>query len=967
MTGYLAIVAIFFIFCNAGGQSPVRGLPFVRYFSTLEYKAGIQNWSLAQDRRGILYVANNLGLLEFDGFNWQVFSVNNGSKIRSVAVDPNGSIYVGCQGEFGFFFPDSRGQLQYTSLADSLPQAFRNFDETWSVYLDDDKVYFCTFSNLFIYRQGHLQVIQPEHAIELSFFVNRELLVSDRSTGLMKLQGDRLELVRGGDFFKGKSISAILPFFNNEYLISTFQDGIYLLNQSGSVKVWNPGQQKFFNEANINCLTRLKNGNFAVGTQNAGLLILDDKGESVLHLTSGHGLQNRTVLSLLEDDLQNLWVGNNNGISYVELGSPFTLINEEMGLPGTGYAAFLSEGNLYLGTNTGLYVRDLEDSRESFSLVEGTSGQVYHVGRYNNELLVGHHLGAMRVVNHKATVLSPALGSWVFATSPKFPNLLVEGTYAGIQLFSLQKGSWALAAVPGQFKESSRIMEFDREGDLWITHGYKGVFRLSLDRPYEISGVRFYGTEKGFPSNILINVYPIRGELVFTSERGIFRYDKSTDRFERDPFFTKYLGPDAQLWNISEDALGNIYFIGKDRIGVLRRQATGEYEIDLNSFNPIRRFLNDDLENLVILQNNDVLVGAKEGFIHYDPRAAVNRAATLRTHIRQVATHGDQDSTIFFGNHVDRGQIVQEQPTGEVIRLPYSQNSLTFIYAATSFESDEDVVHQTLLERFDKSWSHWTSQTQKEYTNLKEGTYIFRVHSRNVHGETSKETTYRFLILPPWYRTGWSLTGYVIGIFAMLFAAFMLIDRKYRKKQQAMAIQQERELILRDTELEALSQKSKEEITRLQNEKLEAELLHMNKELGTSTVLILNKNEFISGLKDNLKSLAAKGSQDGISKELSRIVHNIEGNLSSDTDWEHFQVYFDKVHGDFTRKFRSAFPDLSPQEMRLSAYLRMNLSTKEIAHLLNISIRGVEISRYRLRKKLGLERKLNLQEFILNF
>jgi len=958
------------LFCSfhAISQSSLGGLPFVRNFNTLDYNAGIQNWSIAQDARGIMYIANNLGLLEYDGNRWQIFAVNNGSKIRSVAVDGSGKIYVGCQREFGFFFPNKQGQLEYTSLADSLPPQFRNFDETWNLFIDDGKVYFCTFSNIFIYENDAITSIQPSNPIELSFYVNRELFVSERTRGLTKLHGDRLQLIRGGEYFSDIGISSVLPYFDNQYLISTFQHGVYVLNRNGEVSPWNGSQQKYFKEAIINCMVRLKNGNYAVGTQNFGLLILSEKGNTLQHLTSGRGLENRTVLSLLEDDQQNLWVGNNNGLAYIELGSPFSVIDEEVGLPGTGYSAYLDDKNLYLGTNTGLYFKSAIKNDEPYALIEGTRGQVYHIGMHGNDLLMGHHNGSFRIDDGKASLLSSEPGSWIFLAVPDKPSKLIGGLYGGLQFFSQTDHHWAYSGKLDGFKESSRVMEYDRDGNLWITHGYKGVFKLDIDSEAEkIRSVSFYGSEKGFPSNLLINVYPIRSELLFTSEQGVYKYDNQLDRFVLEPLFTKHLGADAQLWNIREDAIGNIYFNGRDLIGVMRKNSVGDYDLDLNSFNKIKRFLNDDLENMVILKNNEVLFGAKVGFIHYDPNIKATRKPNIKTHLRRFSITSSSDSTLFYGNFVQNQKVNAEQSKDEVITLPFDQNSVNFTFAATSYESDGEVMHQYYLERFDKTWSEWTPQTQKEYTNLREGKYTFHVRSRNVYGDVSKEATYLFVILPPWYRTAWAYSGYSIFIIAFLFSGFVLLDRKYKHERRIMMLRQKKELIRKDTEMEILAQKNQEEITRLENEKLEAELRHINKELGTSTVLILNKNEFISKVKDNLKSIAHKSADDVAAKELSRIVHDIEGNLSSDADWEHFQVHFDKVHGDFSRKFRKTYPNLSPQEMKLSAYLRMNLSTKEIAHLLNISVRGVEISRYRLRKKLQLDRSSNLQEYILRF
>ena len=361
------------------------------------------------------------------------------------------------------------------------------------------------------------------------------------------------------------------------------------------------------------------------------------------------------------------------------------------------------------------------------------------------------------------------------------------------------------------------------------------------------------------------------------------------------------------------------------------------------------------------------MFGAKDGFIHFDPDIKVNRKPNIKTHIRSVSASIGADSILFYGNYVQDGHVVAEQGPNDLIKLPYTQNSVNFTFAATSFESGGEVLHQYYLEKFDKTWSQWNVQSQKEYTNLHEGRYVFHVRSRNLFGEGSSESFYRFVILPPWYRTAWAYSGYSVCVVSILFLGFVLLDRKYKHERRVMVLWQKKEMIRKDNELETLAQENQKEISRLERENLEAELRHINKELGTSTVLILNKNEFISTVKNSLKRISNKTGDEILSKELSKIVHDIEGNISSDKAWEHFQVHFDKVHGDFSRKFRTAFPSLSPQEMKLTAYLRMNLSSKEIANLLNISIRGVEISRYRLRKKLELERSLNLQEFILNF
>lgn len=954
----------FFLAFDASGQSPYSGLPFVKSYGTEAYHAGLQNYTIKQDRRGFLYVANNYGLLEYDGADWRTYGVKSGTKVRSVAIDARGRVYVGCQGDFGYFFPNKEGELIYTSLADSLQAPFRNFDETWSVYIDHDKVYFCTFTHIFVYQAHQLSVITAPNSLELSFLVQRQLLVNQRNIGICRLEGTHLKPMTGGAFYIGMEVSSILPLPNGELLICTRQQGIFRWT-NGISESWNNHNQTLFREANINSVIRLRNGNYAIGTQNEGLLIVDRNGDMIAQLTRDRGLLNRTILSLYEDDLGHLWVGQNNSIAYVEWGSPFTFINEQSGLSGTGYAAYLDGSTLYVGTNTGLYKKT---PSENYTLIANTKGQVYNIGKYDDQLLVSHQLGSYKIERDQALQISAEPGSWLFARLKDKPDQLLEGTYNGLQVYRRKNGLWQPVKKLSGFPESSRVMAEESDGSIWVTHGYKGAFRIYLSPAKDsIERVAFYGTEKGFPSNRQINVYKVQNELLFTSEAGVFRFNISADRFERDALFTRLMGGGVQLWFIHEDAIGNIYFIGKDHLGVLRKNSVGDYTLYENEFNKIRKHLNDDLESMTILSNNEVLFAAKEGFVHYNPSIPFNKKNTFHTFIRQVSLSRESAASLFNGNYFSADSVITQQRDDFRFELPFANNSLNFRFAAPSFEGDGDVVYQYYLENFERDWSAWDPRTQKEYTNLREKSYVFHVRAKNASGEISSEATFEFKVLPPWYRSQWAYAIYSLSVISLLALAFSLLDRKYQRAQERMAELQDRQISEKDAELATLEIKSQEEINRLQNEKLEAELNHMKNELATATMHLLNKNEFITGIKSEIGQIAKKGSPDEVRTELSKIVKEIEVNISDDADWEHFQFHFDRVHGDFSSRLKASFPSLSPQEIKLCAYLRMNLSSKEIAQLLNISVRGVEISRYRLRKKLQLERERNLQEFILSF
>lgn len=946
-SGALVVAVILTCFLSTAYSQDFNGLPFVRNYSSVDYRAGIQNFSIGQAANGLLYFGNNYGLLEYDGEGWRLYGVPGGTKVRSVAVDLHGRVYVGSQGEFGYFEPKADGRLAYTSLAAQLPEAERDFDEVWSVYTEGDQIFFCTFSRIFEFRDGKVSAINPGMELDQSFLINGRLLVNRRQAGLSRLENRVLVPMADGGFFGSQRISSMLALPQDQFVVSTFQNGIYRV-AGNQVTAWNEALQAFFKEAGINVMIQLSDGRFAAGTQNEGLLLLSESGEVLMKLNRGQGLENRTILSLFEDREKNLWAGQNNIISRIQIASPFSLIQEPAGIRGTGYAAWSKGKSLYLGTNTGLYVNDTIS--RSFHLIPGTDGQVYQLNESDGKLLLSHHRGAALVENESATFISSTEGSWTFLRLSEHQAL--EGTYTGLQLYEKKDGNWQLQGPVEGFRESARVMALSPDGTIWVTHGYKGAFRLKLSQDHRrVEKVDFYGDQKGFPTNRLINVFAVRNNLLFTSEFGVFTFDDSQDRFVPDPLFSRLLGPQVQLWMIREDHAGNLFFVGRDHIGMLKKNALGDYEVLQQPFLRIRKFLNDDLLNLSIIGSQQVAFTAKEGFIFYDGRKGGATQAPFDVLVREVRT---QDSLL--------------ESTEAPAKLRYASNSIRFAFAATSYLGDAgDVTYQYLLEGFDREWSGWSSVAYKEYTNLREKDYTFRVRARNMYGDISGEKVFRFSILPPWYRTTAAYLLYTVFGLSLIFTAYKILSRKHRSERRLMAIRQRRELNRSHSKLKELSQESESRISTLENEKLASEVSHMKTELATATMHLLNKNEVMASIRDQLSELATSTKPEQVRHELNHISKRIEDNLSRDEDWEQFRFRFDRVHGDFIRRMMEACPSLTPQEIKLCAYLRLNLSTKEIANLMNISVRGVEISRYRLRKKLNLQRTVNLQEHILHF
>ncbi len=952
-------------------QTVYKGLPLTTHYSPQVYQGGIQNWQITQDQRGLLYIANNLGLLEFDGYDWQLYPLPNGGKVRSVAVGQKGHIYVAGQNELGYFFPDSLGTLRYHSISTQLSSNYADFGEAWGIYLDRlGTVYFCTFRYIFELKNERLYTIDTQKQIEFSFLLQNELYINVPQNGLFLLKNKQLNEIPSGDFFADKRISCIVPLKQDQFLITTFEHGAFVY-EKGEIRQWELNLQGKILKR-LNYALRLHDGRIAIGTQTDGLIVANRNGEINLHMTLGKGLNSRTVLSLFQDRAQNLWVGLNNGIDYLELASPFSLLNEAAGLQGTGYTAYLQGNNLYLGTNSGIYRYSHQKGITNYEpLANGNGLQTYVIDQIGGELLFGTHQGAYTLRNNQIEQISAQMGIWNFIKLPENPNLLLSGTYNGFIYYEKENGYWAEKGKVEGLKESSRVV-LATPDHIWMTHGYKGAFRLRFEteKP-RFSEVAFYNQQNGFPSDHFINVFNIQNRPLFTSQKGIYQYDPQNKKIILSQYYNKLIGKDRHIRFLEEDTEGNLYFIDANfEVGKITFDEHKKGIIETTLFRKIKGHLNDDLESIISLDYENVLIPAKEGFVHYSPTQTFDTKRPFGVMMRKVLSFGDSTQLLFGGGFSFKDSLLPEQPKEKIPKLPYSQNALRFTYAATFFEGLNQLEYQYRLEGFEREWSAWESKNFKDYTNLPRGNYTFCVRAKNMYGNVSPMAKYRFAIAAPWYASTFAYILYALLLISAYIFALLFLQRKHKKEKKEIITAQAEVLQAKEQELETVSRESEETINQLKDEKLKAEIEHQNEELATATMLLVNKNSFITHIKQHLADIIekkAEGKQAVADKDLEKMIKEIDKHLAQNNEWEQFQYHFDRVDGDFLHRLSEKFPDLTPQERKLATYLRLNMSSKEVAALMNISVRGVEISRYRLRKKLNLETGDNLTEFILNF
>ncbi len=955
-------------FCINGGslvgQNMNLGIPPVWNFSKRDYSAGTQNWDAAQDRRGVLYWANNEGLLQYDGQHWACFPVANKTVVRSVAIDSDGRIYVGAQNELGYFYPDGRGALQYNSLIAMIPENARNFEDVWDIQFLDKEVFFRTNRAVFQYSGTGIKIHEPGGELTAMFATKAGLLLQKGHTALLAFKNGHFIPFLNIPSLKS-ALTGAIPWAGDTVLFSSLKNGFFYCAgaQSGN---WVTSHDALFRDKRIYATTALPNAKIAVGTSLGGFIVLDQKRRISLHLSKKNGIQNNNILCTFNDRAGNVWLGLDNGIDCVVLDAPFQSIIPDGDLQGTGYAAAIFRNQLYLGVSNGVYrapVLPFYDPEKGlfFQKIKTTDGQVWALNAIEGDLLLGHHEGAFRLEPGANTPIYAETGTWTFVQLSG--QYLLGGTYGGLVLFKKNGNSWAFEQKLEGISESCRIMAKDADGTIWISHPYRGLYRIRWSEANKGNiDIQFFNGKNGLPSDLNNLVFVIAGKAVVATEKGILRYDQIAGKFLPDDNFNRCFGAIGRIRYLKEDLSGNIWYVAEKETGVLEVKDFGiNKDVRKRAFPELSEKMVAGFEFICPIDAQHLLFGAEQGFIHYDATIS-NPADTLLTLVLgQVAAYGIRDSNLFCGWFSDTDGLRLEQAESQIPVLEAAMNNLRFAFSATDYKAPAYLQYRFWMKGMGDGWSEWSDETKRNFTNLSPGSYTFLVQARRKDGLESNAVAFSFRIRPPWYKSTVATIIYGLGLVG-LFAGFLWRQRRKfeHEKVQLTAKHQEKEAAQqREVEL------SKAAVTEILNEKLEAEIRYNNQELAMATMHLVQKGEMLLTVQENLHKILHKANGTPVKKEIQQLLNLLNFDAQLDEDWQQFAFHFDQVHVDFLKRLRETYPQLGSNDYKLCAYLRLNLSTKEIATLMNISVRGVEASRYRLRKKLNMPNDTNLADFML--
>lgn len=940
----LLLFCVFSLFSSLSRGSSIPFSPIVRSYSVSNYNAGIQNWSVAQDERGVMYVGNNKGLLEFDGNRWKLHELPTKNIVRTVYIGEDGKIFVGSFEEFGYFERDSLDSLVYHSLKDEVKDFRFQNDEIWSIVPVQDEIVFQSFGSLFIYDGHTVRGIRTK-SLPLNLFQVGDTFYSQLiNEGLSIFINDGFEHLIDRKLLGDSDVMAGLSYDDGALLLTRNSGGF--IYQHGKVVKWHTECDAELEKYTVNRAVMTKDSCYIIGTISNGVYAIDKKGRLLWKENTDSRLQNNTVLGLYCDADNNVWVALDEGIAYILNNSLVYYYEPPYRKIGMIYDVLVKEDEAYVASNQGVY----RMKSGKLELVPGLEEQAWYVKEWGNQILCGHNKGTFQISGLQASLISDVRGAMCMREIyHEGRPLLLQGTYTFLNLYKENaSGVWSFLNSLGGFTHMVRGIEMDHRGNIWVKHLRKGLFRLRISPDLKrVEDLKMY-MELGDVKDGNFSLFKINGRVVFSNGKAFYTYEDMTDSIIPYEVMNEQL-PELKGINDVSHAGGHMYWFVSGRMAYL-------VKCEMNVFQIEHRIPFSLFEGLSIEERAAMVYdkGSKSSYL------------CLNNAIARI----DADSSLLYKSSVKRslwvsGITVEAEWTGKKKQLSVQEeNKIEAEFSTVCFSLCYPVYNNYTykvrykLEGLNDQWVDNERSLEKKYTRLPFGSYVFKAEVYDGN-QILASTTLPFVILRPWYLSYWAISGYVLaGLILLLLLQYIVYQSVKKKKDRVI----EQQRIAHQAEIEQQEKK----IIELEKEQLEADLRFKSKELSGVVMTNIAHQEFLNSLKEEIQQQKLSGQY--TRKNLDKLLALVNNNIVSDEEsWNMFQANFDRIHENFFRNLKQQYPDLTSGDLRFCALLRLNLPTKEIAKLLNISIRGVDAARYRLRKKFNLPQEDSLTDFMINF
>ncbi len=774
-TFFSLFTAIFIIFFNWPAFCNQNGSPYIQRITLNNYGFKNNNFSIIQDFNGISYISNSNGLLQYDGTFWEIVKVPG---TPCMDVNSEGILYVGGNNDFGIVENNNSGKPFFSSLKDTSNPDLE-FGQIIQLFSSKEQIYFCTTKKLFKWSEQHIQLIDSCSAGLQLFKVGQQIFLEKKETGLLKLIRNEFRLLPGSKFFAQKDVIDILP-FNEQFLVKTKNDQGFFLFDNYSIEPFYTDADPFIQENIYKNGCELSHGDYAIGTALNGIIVFNKQGNIKSHIDERSGLINLSVNAVYADQNNNLWALHNQGISRIEIPSPYSYFNKNHGLKGDVNSVIKFNGTLYVATSLGVFNLQNKTNDDDcflcsgFEQIKEIKSACYDLHKINNRLFVSSLKGIYEIIGNKAILFYNREADEITSVlhSAKNPSYIYLGYNNGFSAIQIV-GEMLIVKkkINGIHTKITSIAE-DKDGTLWLSSNERGVYKIE---PFETFNenipFKHYNQKNILPANLeWINLYAISDGVLFSTAKGLFRFNEAHQKFYQDTLIgVDFTFRTNWVYPIVEDNQNNLWLniIGKGD----NQNKTLVKNLENDTLKTLRPLPFNRIQDFLITSihpddNGVVWFGGYEGLIRLDLKQYYTKNQLFTATIHSVTL--GKDSVIYqlpFGKSDALNRPVQQ--------ISFKNNNITFEFSSPHYESEDQILYQYQLEGFDHNWSGWTYLPVKEYTNLFEGNYTFKLRAKNILDDISKEVTYSFIVKPPIYRTKVAFAIYIVTALLL----FILIGK----------------------------------------------------------------------------------------------------------------------------------------------------------------------------------------------
>lgn len=788
-----------FSFTASAEVPPVHrlsGYKFLKNYIPEDVNILPQNWGIIQDRRGVIYSANQGGIEEYDGVSWRNIRIPNISA-RAIDIDENGIIYVAGYNELGLLVPGPAGKLKYQSLIDRLPASQRNLSTVYQVCCSAAGVWFRTRDELYLWKDNTFkvfQVLETDSRFKFLFSWKNKIYIQASKSGLLEFTGKKLKPLAAGGLFAGEKISFAVPYDNERLLVGLSFQGFYLFDGRNTERFVTE-LDEFIKKNWLYHGVSLGGGFFALGTLSGGLAIMDSHGKAIAFYNTRTGLQNDQIQCLYLDTGGNLWLGMDRGISVIEWSSAFSIYDARSGLKGQIHSITRHQGQLIAGTSSGLYYLDRTSGKTPvFNPVNGLNEACWTLLDTGDSLLIGAILGIFQMQDKIIKPVVPDTHTFCFARSHRTTDRVWAGGRNVLMILQRSGKKWILAHSIDNLKRATiRAIAEEENGTLWLGTEAHGVARIEFQEDdIKKPEIQWFDDNQGLPKGV-IQIFKIDGNITFATPGGLYTFDGKSQTFVPDLILGEHFTQgNRDVYWLEQDRNRHIWFHSK-RWNYHAIPEEGKRFVV--SQLPFQR-LPKAQANVIYSDDDSVWFGVSDRLIRFDLSAKKNYQYPFSTLIRKVIVNGEHPVYNGFNpesalKEHDAALAMQADTT--VLELEYSQRNLQFDAAAVFFENETANQYRYFMEGYDTKWSDWVTVNFRNYTNLDFGSYAFHVQGRGLYGNESSTDIFRFRIMRPWYHTYWAYSAYLLlAVFGVYLIVRWRSSKLLREKEQLDRIVEER-------------------------------------------------------------------------------------------------------------------------------------------------------------------------------